>query len=258
MYKVMCGDCAKVMQDLKANSIDLVVTSPPYDNLRSYHSVFEAETIIKQLYEILKVGGVVVWIVGDATVNGSETGTSFRQALTFMSVGFNLHDTMIYKKKNPMPQNFGNRYEQVFEYMFVFSKGKVRTFNAIKVPTLRPGEVCNWKRNNEQDKKQLRHKRKDDEFRPILSSKVHGNIFEYAVGSSEVKHPAVFPEQLALDHIQTWSNEGETVLDPFMGSGTTGKMAVLSNRNFIGIDISPQYCEMATKRIEKYNEQKLF
>ena len=258
MYKCYCGDCAEVLKQFPADFVDLVVTSPPYDNLRSYNSTFDVDKVINELHRIVKPGGCVVWVVGDATVNGSETGTSFRQALKFMDAGFNLHDTMIYKKKNPMPQNFGNRYEQVYEFIFVFSKGKVKTFNAIKVPTIRPGEVCNWKRNNEQDKKQLRHKRKDDEFRPVLSEKVHGNIFEYTVGNSEAKHPAVFPEQLAYDMIATWSNEHDTVLDPFMGSGTTGKMAILANRDFIGIEISQEYCEMARKRIERYNEEKLF
>ena len=133
MYKVMCGDCAKVMQDLKANSVDLVVTSPPYDNLRDYNSEFDVDAIAKELMRILKDGGVVVWVVGDATIDGSETGTSFRQALTFMDAGFKLHDTMIFEKNSSTyPANAkSNRYTQIFEYMFIFSKGKPKTHNLI-------------------------------------------------------------------------------------------------------------------------------
>lgn len=246
MYKIMCGDCAKVMQDLKANSVDLVVTSPPYDNLRDYNSEFDVDAIAKELMRILKDGGVVVWVVGDATIDGSETGTSFRQALTFMDAGFNLHDTMIFEKNSSTyPANAkSNRYTQIFEYMFIFSKGKPKTHNLI----------CD-KQNLWGGCKDFSGKLK----RPVPDFSPRTNIWKCVTSFNDrTEHPAPFPEQLALDHIKTWSNEGETVLDPFVGSGTTGKMAILANRNFIGIDISKEYCEIATKRIEKYNEQNLF
>ena len=246
MYKVMCGDCAKVMQDINANSVDLVVTSPPYDNLRDYNSEFDVDAIAKELMRILKDGGVVVWVVGDATIDGSETGTSFRQALTFMDAGFKLHDTMIFEKNSSTyPANAkSNRYTQIFEYMFVFSKGKPKTHNLI----------CD-KHNLWGGCKDFSGKLK----RLVPDFSPRTNIWKCVTSFNDrTEHPAPFPEQLALDHIKTWSNEGETVLDPFVGSGTTGKMAILANRNFIGIDISKEYCEMATKRIEKYNEQNLF
>lgn len=246
MYKIMCGDCAKVMQNLKANSVDLVVTSPPYDNLRDYNSEFDVDAIAKELMRLLKDGGVVVWVVGDATIDGSETGTSFRQALTFMDAGFKLHDTMIFEKNSSTyPANAkSNRYTQIFEYMFIFSKGKPKTHNLI----------CD-KQNLWRGCKDFSGKLK----RPVPDFSPRTNIWKCVTSFNDrTEHPAPFPEQLALDHIKTWSNEGETVLDPFVGSGTTGKMAILANRNFIGIDISKKYCEIATKRIEKYNEQKLF
>lgn len=184
--------------------------------------------------------------MGDATINGSETGTSFKQALMFMNNGFNLHDTMIYQKNGTAyPARVGSyRYSQVFEYMFVFSKGKPKTHNLI----------CDkrnlWAGTRDFSKT---HKNATPEYSP------RENIWKYTTSfNDKTTHPAVFPEQLALDHIKSWSNEGDTVLDPFMGSGTTGKMAILANREFIGIEISQEYCDMAKKRIEKYNEEKLF
>lgn len=244
--KILCGDCAEVMKQIESDSIDLVVTSPPYDNLRNYHSEFDINKVTQQLFRLLKQGGVVVWIVGDATINGSETGTSFKQALKFMDAGFNLHDTMIYEKNSSTyPANAKcNRYTQIFEYMFIFSKGKPKTHHLI----------C--------DKKNLWGGCKDFSKklkRPVPDFSPRTNIWKCVTSfNDKTEHPAPMPEQLALDHIKTWSNEGDIVLDPFMGSGTTGKMAILSNREFIGIDISQEYCDMARKRIEKYDETRLF
>ena len=98
--KFIHGDCLEIMPTLADKSVDLTVTSPPYDNLRTYNgnSQFDFEGIAKELFRVTKDGGVVVWVVGDANINGSETGTSFRQALYFKEIGFNLHDTMIYQK----------------------------------------------------------------------------------------------------------------------------------------------------------------
>lgn len=100
---ITLGDCVELMKEIPDDFIDLTVTSPPYDNLRDYNNEmtwnFEKfKEVAKELFRITKPGGVVVWVVGDATIKGSETGTSFRQALFFKDCGFNLHDTMIYKK----------------------------------------------------------------------------------------------------------------------------------------------------------------
>lgn len=257
MYKIINGNCLDIMREkISDNFIDLTVTSPPYDNLRKYNGYsFDFENIAKELYRITKDGGVVIWIVGDATIKGSETGTSFKQALYFKEIGFNLHDTMIYKKINPIPQNH-NRYEQCFEYMFVFSKGKPKTFNPIRIETKNAGKSFDWgNRKTEMDSNQCRRHR-DSEIIEVNQTKIHNNIFEYSIGGGKTGHPAVFPEQLANDHILSWSNENDLIFDPFVGSGTTGKMAVLNNRNFIGIDISDEYCEISNKRIENalYNK----
>lgn len=244
------------MKTFEDNCIDLTVTSPPYDNLRTYNgnisqwSFEKFQEIAKELYRITKDGGVVVWVVGDATIKGSETGTSFRQALYFKEIGFNLHDTMIYRKQNYV-QLTHNRYEQEFEYMFVFSKEKPKTFNPIRVPCKYAGTETwgsvSYHKTSSSGLVRVGKKK-------ISDFKQHGNIFCYLTGKSKsingIKHPAPFPEQLANDHIISWSNEGDTVFDPFMGSGTTGKMALLNNRDFIGIELDEGYFEIAKNRIE--------
>ena len=205
-YEILNGDCLEKMLNIPDSYVDLTVTSPPYDNLRIYGGAIEGwsfnkfKEIAKQLYRVTKEGGVVVWVVGDATVNGSETGTSFKQALYFMECGFSLHDTMIYEKINPIPQNH-NRYEQCFEYMFVFSKGKPRTFNPIKEETKNAGKTFDWgNRKTEMDVNQCRRHR-SSEGRVVKKYKIKRNIFRYSVGGGKTGHPAVFPEALAQDHI---------------------------------------------------------
>lgn len=247
--EIICGDSAELLKKLKDESIDLTVTSPPYDNLRKYAGFqWDFETIAQELYRVTKKGGVVVWVVGDATINGSETGTSFKQALYFKSLGFNLHDTMIYEKINPIPQNH-NRYEQSFEFMFVFSKGKPKTFNPIMEPTKNAGKCYDWgNRKTLMDDNQCRRDRGTD-LRVTNKNKIKRNIFAYSVGGGKTGHPAVFPEQLAIDHILSWSNQGDIILDPFMGSGTTALAALKNNRHFIGFEISQDYVDIANARI---------
>jgi len=256
------GDCLEIMPTIPDKSIDLTVTSPPYDNLRTYNNSLEWgehiwKPIIKELFRITKDGGVVVWVVGDATIKGSETGTSFKQALYFMECGFNLHDTMIYSSEKPPLTH--NRYEQKFEYMFVFSKSKIKTFNAI---------MCDCKYSgNDMSARTFRHTGNETsklhKKTPVNNKKIKGNIWEYKTGYmqsstdiSSYQHPASFPEKLANDHIISWSNQNDIVFDPFMGSGTTGKMSVLNNRKFIGIEKEENYFNIAQKRINEAIEQK--
>ncbi len=259
-------NCLDTMARMPDNFIDLTVTSPPYDNLRNYNGYdFDFESIAKELFRVTKKGGVVVWVVGDSTVKGSETGTSFRQALYFKDIGFNLHDTMIYKDCGLTMSH--NRYEQEFEYMFVFSKGKPKTFNPIKVKCSYYGKDSDragqfTQEHNEKGKK-LRSNKERTNIKP---EKIKGNVWEYPNGYGKsskdeiaFKHPATFPEQLAADHIYSWSNEGELIYDPMGGSGTTAKMAHIHNRNWIISEISKEYCELAEKRLDPYFRQlKLF
>ena len=254
IYNENCLDTMKRMQD---NFIDLTVTSPPYDNLRTYNGYsFNFESIAKELYRVTKEGGVVVWIVSDATIKGSETGTSFRQALYFKEIGFKLHDTMIYKKNKYIPLTH-NRYEQQFEYMFVLSKGKPKTVNHIKVKTKHKGKNPKGRtfyQNNKNNKPT-----KQNTPREVSENKIKGNVWTLNPQSLGNGHPAIFPEQLAADHIYSWSNENDLIFDCFMGSGTTAKSAHLQNRNWIGSEISKEYVDIANKRLEPYLTQtKLF
>lgn len=262
MIQLIHGDCLEKMKDIPDGSIDLTVTSPPYDNLRTYNGMptwgeHIWKPCIEQLYRITKQGGVVVWVVGDATIKGSETGTSFKQALFAKDCGFNLHDTMIYHK-NCLPKNH-NRYEQDFEYMFVLTKGQPTTFNPIRVPCSFPEkETARQNSFFSQTKEICRSARSGKKRKPVGLDKIKGNIWRINAGAGHSTldkeaflHPAIFPEQLANDHILSWSNRGDTVFDPFMGSGTTGKMAILNNRNFIGIELDEAYFEIAKKRIER-------
>jgi DNA modification methylase len=239
------GDCLDVLSGLPDVCVDLTVTSPPYDNLRTYNGfTFDFEGIARQLYRVTKPGGVVVWVVGDATIKGSETGTSFRQALYFKDVcGFNLHDTMIWVKDGGGAVGSHFCYTQNHEFMFVLSKGRPQNGTLIRDKT---------NQSRGKDKSGVGRRRPDGthkiEKRPTSAEFSKRNNWWY-VPPQRGEHPAVFPEQLAADHIASWSNPGDVVLDPFMGSGTTGKMAVLAGRDFIGIEISAEYLEIARERI---------
>lgn len=242
--KIYNEDCLLTMKRMSDNFIDLTVTSPPYDNLRTYNGfTWDFESIAKELYRITKPGGVIVWVVGDATINGSETGTSFKQALYFKEIGFKLHDTMIWTKDGGGAVGSNKCYTQNFEYMFIFSKDTPKTINLIyDKPNASFGK----------DKSGVGRRTAEGthkiEKRKITSEYSRRNNYWY-IPPQRGEHPAVFPEQLAKDHILSWSNQGDIIYDPFTGSGTTGKMAVLSQRNYIGSEISEEYCNIANKRI---------
>jgi site-specific DNA-methyltransferase (adenine-specific) len=258
LNKIIEGNCLDVMAGFDDESIDLTVTSPPYDDLRNYKGYkFPFEEIATELYRITKQGGVVVWVIGDATVAATETGTSFKHALYFKEVGFNLHDTMIFRKKNPIPQIYRKRYNNEFEYMFVFSKGVVKTHNPIMVDCLHAGLELNGSRyknfsKNEQTREKL--------AKPVKDKKIKGNIWEYVVGKKQEDqeskgHPAPFPCELVRDHIKSWTNAGDIVLDIMSGSGTTARVAFEMGRDYIGIEISSEYCDLARERIKVIESQ---
>lgn len=246
------GDCLEVMKSIPDGSVDMVVTSPPYDNLRSYNGSLNWgdhvwQPVITELYRVLDDGGVVVWVVGDATIKGSETGTSFRQALYAKETGFNLHDTMIWEKTGMLPTQ--DRYYAIFEYMFVFSKGKPKAMNFIEdKPNVSGGRV--------QKRDAIINKGKHKTGSGTFTRKHFGrrtNVWRVAIGESH-GHPAIFPLKLAQDQIVTWSNEGSVILDPFMGSGSTGVACKNTGRNFIGIELDEKYFEIAKKRIKETNQ----
>lgn len=246
--KIHNENCLETMGKMPDNFIDLTVTSPPYDGLRTYNGYsFDFENVAKELFRVTKQGGVVVWVVGDATIKGNETGTSFKQALFAKECGFNLHDTMIYQKSTPPLTH--NRYEQNFEYMFVFSKGKPNTFNGLREPREytdnRTKKAFGRNKDNSVD---LGYSSKDE-------TRLRRNVWKYFAGGGAndkiaSQHPAIFPEQLAQDHILSWTNENNLIYDCFAGSGTTAKMAILNNRNWIVSEISSEYCEIIKERIK--------
>lgn len=257
-FTLIQGDCLERMKDISDGSVDMVLTSPPYDNLRTYsgNNVLWSESVwrgvISELYRVAKSGGVVVWIVADATVNGSETGTSFKQALWAKDCGFNLHDTMIWNKGAfSAVGSLKSRYAPVFEYMFVFSKGYAGTFNPIKDRKNKwAGSVVSGN-----------IRQRDGSVRPMSGSGSKTvarfgqrfNIWDMPAVKSrqDTRHPAQFPVSLANDHIISWSNEGDTILDPFMGSGTTGVACANTGRRFIGIELDDGYFNIAKDRIAR-------
>ena len=253
--QLLQGDCLELMKDIPDGSVDLTVTSPPYDNLRTYNGNvnqwnFEKfKAIVRGLYRVTKQGGVVVWIVADATIKGSETGTSFRQALWFMDCGFNLHDTMIWQKDTfSFPDK--TRYRSCFEYMFVFSKKKPSTVNLIADRKNKYGGTVVHGTSRNPDGTIFR--KSNDKKTNVAEIGVRFNVWEIPGEKNNVSgHPAVFPQRLVQDHIVSWSNPGDTVLDPFMGSGTTGIACVNTGRRFIGMELDEGYFEIAKKRIEE-------
>ena len=258
---LILGDSSEEMQKLidQGVKVDLTVTSPPYDGLRSYEgdvvwNFDKFKDIANKLYEITADGGVVIWVVADQTKNGSESGSSFKQALYFKEIGFRLHDTMIYKKRNYIPLTH-NRYEQSWEYMFCFSKGKPKTWNPIMIPCKNAGKIESYGngRRSELDKNQAMRAPEGITYMKTKAEKIHPNIFEYSLGATKSGHSAAFPNGLPHDQIITWTNEGDLVFDPFMGGGTTGVEALKVNRNFIGIEIVQDYYNIAVNQINQIN-----
>ena len=247
------ANCVDFMQKMTEGSVDLTVTSPPYDDLRNYRGhKFQFESVADGLYRVTKKGGIVVWVVGDRIKKG-RTLTSFKQCLYFQEIGFLVHDVMIYRKKNT-PFMRSNAYTNCYEFMFILSKGKPRVFNPIKTPTVRNGmEMLVTNKGPDAVNKKV--------LKELKEEKTRTNIWAYAVGlhgttSDKIafKHPAVFPEALAADHIQSWSNEGDLIFDPMCGSGTTCKMAMLKGRKYIGVDIAKEYVDIARKRLSEYDQ----
>lgn len=264
-FSVYNDDCINVMDKMVDDGItvDLTVTSPPYDQLRTYNSesTWDFETfkkVAQGLWDITNDGGVVVWVVGDACVNGSETGTSFKQALYFMELGFKLHDTMIYEKNSSsFPARRGSkRYTQIFEYMFVFVKGKIHDCELIADKENKWAGFTNWGKNTQYDKDGKLISTND--IKPVPKYSLRNNIWKYSVGFNTKKfgkHPAVFPLQLAIDHILSWSKPEHVIFDPFLGSGTTMDACVETGRpNFIGCEISEEYFGIIEKKIEYYRD----
>ena len=247
--QIVCGNNVEVLAGLPDGCIDLTVTSPPYDNLRTYKGFqFDFEGLAKQLWRVTAEGGVVVWVVADATVQGSETGTSFRQTLRFMDLGFRLHDTMIYAKNSYIPRS-SSRYGDMFEYMFIFSKGAPKTFNPIMISCKTFGAKNNRANSNKEVGSAVANR---NVVTIVKEKKPEHNIWVMFPSNTPYNHPAIYPKRLAHDHIISWSNPGDIVLDPFSGSGTTAEQANETGRKYLGVDISAEYCKIARDRVSYF------
>ena len=243
--KIHNENCLETMAKMPDNFIDLTVTSPPYDNLREYNGYsFDFENVAKQLYRVTKEGGIVVWNVNDKRIKGSKNLTSFKQAIKFNELGFNIHDIMIWRKPNPMPFIKKDCYTPSFEFMFVLSKGNPKTFNAIMEDCKYAGQILKTYTKNPES---IRKKNVD---KATKDKKIKSNVWDFIVAGTNYGHPAIFPEKLANDHIISWSNENDIVYDCFAGSGTTAKMTILNNRKWIASEISSEYCEIIKERIK--------
>ena len=251
LNEFVVGNAINILdKDFPENCFDLTITSPPYDNLRNYNGfVFDALSMLSAIYRVTKPGGVCVWVVGEK-INGGRSLSSFSHAFAGRDCGFTIHDVMIYQKKNT-PFMRSNAYTNCYELMIIFSKGKPKTFNPLKEPTKRHGwetAVSNKGPDAVNRKRPVKLKKE----------KTRTNIWQYAVGFGgsttdkiAFQHPAIFPEKLALDHLLSWSNEGDFVLDPMCGSGTTCKVAAMNKRQWLGIDISEEYVNIAKNRLEQ-------
>ena len=271
-FRVYNENCIDVMSYMKDNNIkvDLTVTSPPYDTLRTYnnssHWDFDVfKQVAQGLWDITNDGGVIVWVVGDACINGSESGTSFKQALYFMELGFKLHDTMIYEKNSSAfpARKDSHRYTQIFEYMFVFCKGQIHDCTLIADKENKWAGYVNWGNNTQYNRQG--ELIKTNNIKAIPQFSLRNNIWKYTVGFNTKQfgtHPAVFPLQLAIDHILSWSRPHHMIFDPFLGSGTTMDACVKTNRpNFIGCEIDKTYFNIIEKKLDFYqkkNNESLF
>lgn len=242
-------DCRNQLRYIAA---DLCVTSPPYDSLRDYEGIEWDHKVFMQIARRLRQSvSNIVWIVGDASIDGGESGSSFKQALYFIKLGYKLHDTMIWQKRGfSMPSH--TRYHQIFEYMFVFRRGEI-PFSPIKdVKNITGGKTTLGKNTFRMKNGEMTERAR----RPAAEWGMRNNIWKTNTTGQEqpcktLEHPATFPYKLAHDHIVSWSNQGDMIVDPFMGSGTTLRAAKDLRRTAIGIEISEKYCEIAARKMQQ-------
>ena len=256
------GDCAAVLPGLPP--ADLILTSPPYDGMREYggySDAFDFDAVAAACVANLAPGGLLVWVVADQIVDGGDSGTSFRQALSFMGLGLTLHQPMIYQRWSLSGMR-KKAYYKDFEYMFVFSKGKLKTANILE-------DKRNLATGGRKASKMSGLGRSGDNQNSYLGLTGgivpeygrRGSVWYYNAGKyagnlkgdldyqTLAEHPAIFPQRLARNHILSWTNPGDLVIDPMVGSGTTLRAAADFGRRAVGIEINPEYCDLIRQRL---------
>lgn len=252
--QIICGDSVEILRSFPDNSIDIVVTSPPYDAIRDYKGFsYDLHATGKEIQRVLKLGGVAVIVIQDQTKNFGKTLTSFRTILDWCdSFGFKLFETVIYRKYGAEGAWWNKRFRVDHEYIPIFLKGeRPQYFNKehLKIPSKHGGKTLTGGGTRLTNGIRIATR-----AIKINLMKCRGTIWEYltAGDGSRLKHehPATFPDKLPYDFIQCFCPEGGIVLDPFVGSGTTTVAAKNLGRRYIGIDIAPEYCAIAEKRMQ--------
>ncbi len=252
--RIINADCIKATARLPANSIDLVMFSPPYDGIRDYKKgwIFDFPALGKNLYRLVKDGGVCAVVINDGTQDFAKSLTSFRLVLNWCdTAGWRLFETCIYQRDGNPGAWWKRRFRVDHEYIFLFLKGKKpKTFDKepLMVPSKHAGRIYSGTDRLTSGKfKKIDHK-------PVKRMKCRGTVWKYPTSNTEgnrtkLQHPATYPDPLAQDIIQCFSEPGDTVLDPMCGSGTTCVMAMKMKRQYMGIDINEEYCQIARKRL---------
>ncbi len=255
LNKIICGDCVEVLKSIPDNSIDLVVTSPPYDGIRKYNGFsFNLHSTGKELFRVLKDGGIIAMVIQDQTKNFGKSLTSFKTIIDWCeNVGFKLFETIIYKKHGAEGAWWTKRFRVDHEYIPIFLKGERPAYfnkEPLKIPSKHGGKTMTGCATRLTNGKTLKSKRVF-----INPMKCRGTLWDYTTCGDGTRlkhqHPATFPDKIPVDFIRCFCPKNGIVLDPFIGSGTTALAAIQLNRNYIGIDISKEYCELAKKRIRE-------
>lgn len=251
--RLLTGDACEILPTIRESSVDLTVFSPPYDGLRDYKGKpsFDMAVLGREILRVTKEGGVCCMVIQDATKNGAKSLTSFRTACLFADLGWRLFECCIYSRAGVPGAWWTKRFRVDHEYIFIFTRGDglPRRFDktSLMVESKYAGITAGGtKRTTKGDFVAIK--------KTVISPlKCRGTIWHYAASNTErnktkSEHPATYPDSLARDIISCFSKEGDLVLDPMMGSGTTGIASVNMGRRFLGIEISVQYMEIAKRR----------
>ena len=252
---LFCGDCLEVLKKLPDNSVDMYFFSPPYDELRDYNGfTLDLSSIGKEIERTLKDGGVSIMVMQDSTNNFKKSGTTFRTIVNWLdNTELKLWECCIYNRKATPGAWWTYRFSVDHEYVPIFFKGKrPQHFDKehMKIPNPNAGKNI---------KGSVRGK--DGELIPLEcttnDTMCCGTVMHYSNSKRErpkdwhlkKQHPATFPEKMTADFIRAFTKEGMLVVDPFVGSGTTGVQCKKLKRKFVGIDISQEYIEISKQRL---------